>query len=195
LVSIDSEDPRRATEDELRISYLASAFAESQHTFDRWLIPIQSNDVDLELLLSSATSDDDDDDDEDYDDDDDDFIISDYSNSTSALRARSKSNAASTTTTIKTRKSLTPFRPIKRFGRLLQRSWRQNIRNHRVNTFRLVASGGTAYLFTNIFQSIKKGGFFTSKSVADRVALLSFSVINMRSVLLHDELLVDSLID
>lgn len=69
-------------------------------------------------------------------------------------------------------------RVMKRFGRLLLRSWRQNIRNHRVNAFRLFASGGNAYLFTRIFHSIKKG-CCTAKSVADRVALLSFSVINM----------------
>ncbi len=74
-----------------------------------------------------------------------------------------------------------PFRTIRRFGRLLQRSWRQNIRNHRVNIFRLVASCGNAFLFTRIFHSIKKG-VFSAKSVADRVALLSFGVINMRYV-------------
>jgi ABC-type multidrug transport system ATPase subunit len=73
------------------------------------------------------------------------------------------------------------FRPIRRFGQLLLRSWRQNIRNHRVNVFRLFASCGNAYLFTRIFHSIKKG-VFSAKSVADRVALLSFSVINMRYV-------------
>jgi len=70
------------------------------------------------------------------------------------------------------------FRAIKVFGRLLLRSWRQNIRNNRVNAFRLFASGGNAYLFTRIFHSIKKGSC-TARSVADRVALLSFSVINM----------------
>ncbi len=78
-------------------------------------------------------------------------------------------------------KKTQPFRTIRRFGRLLQRSWRQNIRNHRVNVFRLVASCGNAFLFTRIFHSIKKG-VFSAKSVADRVALLSFGVINMRYV-------------
>jgi ABC-type multidrug transport system ATPase subunit len=148
LVSIDSEDAREASEDELRISRLAALFAESQHVFDKWLVPIQSEDIDLELFLENAESSDDD-----------------------------------------TTREIGPFqmkkgnlfnlRPIKRFGRLLLRSWRQNIRNHRINAFRLVASAGTAFLFTGIFQSIKKG-FFTPKSVADRIALLSFSVINMR---------------
>jgi ABC-type multidrug transport system ATPase subunit len=74
------------------------------------------------------------------------------------------------------------FRPLRRFGQLLRRSWRQNIRNHRTNSFRLFVSCGNAYLFSRIFHSIKKG-IFTAKSVADRVALLSFSVINMRYVL------------
>ena len=79
-------------------------------------------------------------------------------------------------------KSITrPFRTLRRFGRLLQRSWRQNIRNHRVNVFRLFASCGNAFLFSRIFHSIKKG-VFSAKSVADRVALLSFGVINMRYV-------------
>ena len=73
------------------------------------------------------------------------------------------------------------FHTVRRFGRLLLRSWRQNIRNHRVNVFRLFASCGNAFLFTKIFHSIKKGAF-TAKSVADRVALLSFAVINMRYV-------------
>ena len=68
---------------------------------------------------------------------------------------------------------------LRRLGSLLLRSWRQNIRNHRVNLFRFWASIGNAVLFTRIFHSIKKG-IFTAKSVADRVALLSFSVINMR---------------
>lgn len=74
-----------------------------------------------------------------------------------------------------------PFRTVRRFGRLLLRSWRQNIRNHRVNIFRLIASCGNAFLFSRIFHSIKKG-VFSAKSVADRVALLSFGVINMRYV-------------
>jgi len=77
-----------------------------------------------------------------------------------------------------TKPSKKSFRTIKIFGRLLLRSWRQNIRNNRVNAFRLFASGGNAYLFTRIFHSIKKGSC-TARSVADRVALLSFSVINM----------------
>ncbi|KAL3921614.1 MAG: hypothetical protein SGARI_006638, partial [Bacillariaceae sp.] len=48
LVSIDSEDAREASEDELRISFLAAAFAEKQHTFDKWVIPVQKEEVDLE---------------------------------------------------------------------------------------------------------------------------------------------------
>jgi ABC-type multidrug transport system ATPase subunit len=147
LVSVDSEDPREASEDEVRISFLAAAFVEKQHTFEKWVIAVQSDEVDMDYVLEHALSRDEE--------------------ATTALTTRPK------------KRSLLTLRPIKRFGRLLLRSWRQNIRNHRVNIYRLFASGGTAYLFTNIFQSIKKG-FFTSKSVADRVALLSFSVINMR---------------
>jgi ABC-type multidrug transport system ATPase subunit len=148
LVSIDSEDAREASEDELRISFLAAAFAEKQHTFEKWVIPVQSEQVDLESVLAKAVS-------------------------------RDVDVATLLTASLQKEKlQLAPLRPLKRFVRLLLRSWRQNIRNNRVNFYRLIASGGTAYLFTNIFQSIKKG-YFTSKSVADRVALLSFSVINM----------------
>jgi hypothetical protein len=42
----------------------------------------------------------------------------------------------------------------------------------------LAVSAGNAFLFTNIFKSIKKG-VFTEKSVADRTALLTFGIINM----------------
>ena len=150
LVSIDSEDPRKATEDELRISSLAAAFLERQQTLDRWVLPDQTQDDNMGLEPEVE---------EEYDDN--------SSGKAREIKHRKKREIA-----------LFNFRPIKRFGRLLLRSWRQNIRNHHVNAFRLVASTGVAYLFTNIFQTIKKD-FFTSKSVADRVALLSFSVINM----------------
>jgi hypothetical protein len=70
------------------------------------------------------------------------------------------------------------FRFFQRFRRLLMRSWKQNIRNNRVNLMRLVGSVGNAVLFTHIFKSIKKG-VFTAKSVADRTALLTFGIINM----------------
>jgi ABC-type multidrug transport system ATPase subunit len=71
-----------------------------------------------------------------------------------------------------------PFRGIRRFGGLLLRSWRQNIRNHRINLLRLCASIGNAYLFSTIFKTIQKDKF-TPNSVADRTALLTFGVINM----------------
>jgi ABC-type multidrug transport system ATPase subunit len=147
LVSVDSEDPREASEDEIRISFLASEFVEKQHTFEKWVIGVQSDEVDMDFVLKNAL-------------------------------ARDE-EVVSAVTTITRKKHTLMFRPIQRFGRLLLRSWRQNIRNHRVNISRLIASCGTAYFFANIFQSIKKG-FFTPRSVADRVALLSFSVINMR---------------
>lgn len=155
LVSIDSEDPREASEDELRIARLAASFAENQRALQKkWFIPLQSSgndDGDIEVVLKNAA----------LSGDDDGWIES----STTPDSSVSK-------------KQLMHFRGVKRFGRLLLRSWRQNIRNHRVNCFRLTASVGNAYLFTRIFGSIKKG-LFTSKSVADRVALLSYSVINM----------------
>eukprot|EP00536_Pseudo-nitzschia_multiseries_P010652 jgi/Psemu1/326112/estExt_fgenesh1_pg.C_3330013 len=137
LVSIDSEDPRQANEDQLRVSRLASSFAESQECFES-------------------------------------YSASKLNSKNSAIETIDVKGIPSSSHATKSE----PFRTIKRFGRLLLRSWRQNIRNHRVNLFRLFASGGNAYLFTRIFHSIKKG-HFTAKSVADRVALLSFGVINM----------------
>lgn len=71
-----------------------------------------------------------------------------------------------------------PFRAIRRFGALFKRSWRQNFRYTFLNVFRLGVSTGTALLLAQIFPSVTKGGA-QPKSVADRVALLSFGVINM----------------
>mmetsp|Transcript_30578 Transcript_30578/g.35649 ORF Transcript_30578/g.35649 Transcript_30578/m.35649 type:complete len:715 (-) Transcript_30578:157-2301(-) len=65
-----------------------------------------------------------------------------------------------------------------RLSALLLRSLRQNFRDLKVNIFRGVASFGLAGLFSEIFSGVKKGKSL-SKSVADRVALLSYGVINM----------------
>ena len=131
LVSVDSEDPRAAGEDEARIMKLSSAFAERQNGNVIQIAHVFPTTNDERLAL----------------------------------------------------KELQP-RPLglrhvgKRFGRLLLRSWRQNTRNYRVNILRLFVSVGNAFLFTNVFKSVKKG-IFTAKSVADRTALLTFGVINM----------------
>lgn len=129
LVSIDSEDPRAAGEDEARIMKLASAFAENQDSVIKPKIPENAIEIDQESIRL-----------------------------VSGKRRRG-------------------FR-LQRFARLLMRSWRQNIRNHRVNLLRLFVSAGNAYLFTNVFKSIQKG-MFTAKSVADRTALLTFGIVNM----------------
>jgi len=71
-----------------------------------------------------------------------------------------------------------PFRPIRRLGALFLRSWRQNFRSTALNIFRLGTSMGTALLLSQIFPSVSKG-IAQPKSVVDRVALLSFGVINM----------------
>jgi ABC-type multidrug transport system ATPase subunit len=150
LVSIDSEDPCQASADELRISRLAASFKETQNTFDRKCVVPFEADCHTDVDVEAAMN------------DDDGWIES----------------GTTPHSSVSKKKHLTHFRGLERFGRLLLRSWRQNSRNHQVNLFRLVASAGNAYLFTRIFRSIKKG-YFTTKSVADRVALLSFSVINM----------------
>ena len=89
--------------------------------------------------------------------------------------AKSKVEEASV---IRFNRRLNPIDRIQRFGHLLLRSWRQNIRNHRVNFIRLIGSAGNALLFSTIFKTVKKGEF-SAKSVGDRVAMLTFGVINM----------------
>ena len=67
---------------------------------------------------------------------------------------------------------------VRRFVNLFVRSWRQNVRDTRLNITRLIASIGQSFLFAQIFKTVKKGAP-TAKSVADRIALLSYGVINM----------------
>ena len=62
---------------------------------------------------------------------------------------------------------------VRRFGALLRRSWRQNIRNTRIIILRLGASVLQAVLFASIFTSVRDGKSMT-KSIADRVALLTY---------------------
>jgi len=77
--------------------------------------------------------------------------------------------------------SIHPVRWARRSMALLQRSWRQNIRNNKINALRMLAAVGNSFLFSQIFATVKKG-VPTAKSIADRVALLSFGVINMSMV-------------
>ena len=76
----------------------------------------------------------------------------------------------------------TKFRSLvstpKRFAALLLRSWRQNIRNTKVIIIRLAAVIVQAFLFASIFKSVGRGKS-VPKSVADRVALLTYGVINL----------------
>lgn len=74
-----------------------------------------------------------------------------------------------------------PFQWMRRFGALLLRSWRQNIRNNWVNGLRLGTSIGQAILLSEIFCTVRKG-VPTAKSIADRTALLSFGAIQMSMV-------------
>jgi ABC-type multidrug transport system permease subunit len=67
---------------------------------------------------------------------------------------------------------------IKRFTLLLLRSWRQNIRNKKVILVRLCAVTVQAYLFSTIFASVQNGKSIP-KSLADRIALLTYGVINL----------------
>ncbi|KAL3800892.1 hypothetical protein ACHAW5_002043 [Stephanodiscus triporus] len=66
----------------------------------------------------------------------------------------------------------------KRFAVLLLRSWRQNVRNTKVIMIRLAAVMVQAFLFASIFKSVGRGKS-VPKSIADRVALLTYGVINL----------------
>ena len=68
--------------------------------------------------------------------------------------------------------------PIRRFGALLLRSWRQNVRNTHYNLARFFACLGCSGLFSQIFKSVRDDVPY-ARSIADRTALLSFGVINM----------------
>mmetsp|Transcript_7863 Transcript_7863/g.12998 ORF Transcript_7863/g.12998 Transcript_7863/m.12998 type:complete len:728 (-) Transcript_7863:8-2191(-) len=69
-------------------------------------------------------------------------------------------------------------RTLQRFGALFQRSLRQNIRNTRVLILRLGAAVLQAKLFASIFKSVRHDKSLT-KSIADRVALLTYGCINL----------------
>jgi ABC-type multidrug transport system ATPase subunit len=69
-------------------------------------------------------------------------------------------------------------RMLHRFGALFQRSMRQNVRNTRVLMLRLGAAVMQAKLFATIFKSVRHDKSLT-RSIADRVALLSYGVINL----------------
>jgi ABC-2 type transporter len=176
LVSIDSEDPYVAATDDERITQLAAAFIihQKQQQQHQQRTPAQSDSSEskkkpsmvsllteksskMDMTASKSTT-----------------TTTASSSSSSSLTTRGTSNSSGT----RPRRSRKKFRLLQRFGYLLHRAWRQNVRNHRINALRLVASIGNALLFSKIFGSIQKG-FVSAKSVADRTALLSFGVINM----------------
>jgi ABC-2 type transporter len=75
---------------------------------------------------------------------------------------------------------------LERFRRLLLRSWRQNIRDHKLNAVRLVVSIGNAFLFGNVFKvpfpvlGVNDDvHYYNAKTIPDRTGLLAMGVINM----------------
>jgi len=76
------------------------------------------------------------------------------------------------------RKICSISRMMHRFGALFQRSLRQNVRNTRVLLLRLGAALLQAKLFASIFKSVRHDKSLT-KSIADRVALLTYGCINL----------------
>ena len=66
--------------------------------------------------------------------------------------------------------------PLRRFGLLLRRAWRQNVRDAWANGLRLGVSLGLALVFGEIYGCV---GEPSAETVAERVAVLSFGAINM----------------
>ena len=93
----------------------------------------------------------------------------------STVMSTAKTKSLSTSLRTKPRNILNA---INRFGALLLRSLRQNVRNGRIIMLRLSASVVQAGLFASIFTSVRDDKSLT-RSIADRVALLTFGVINM----------------
>lgn len=74
--------------------------------------------------------------------------------------------------------------PFRIFCCLVSRSWRQNLRETQVNVLRTISSGGLAYFFSILFKDsigppprTKNDGKLNAESLADRTALLSYSVL------------------
>lgn len=91
-------------------------------------------------------------------------------------------DGASTTRNLIQRYKIHLLHRLQRFTALLVRSWKQNIRDYKLNLFRLFASIGQALFFAQKYRSVRRGFPPTAKSIADRTALLSFGVINMSMV-------------
>lgn len=68
---------------------------------------------------------------------------------------------------------------ILQLGALLKRSIRQNTRNIQLNLLRLVLHVGNGLLLSGIFPTVSRGSIPLVNSIADRVALLSFSAVNL----------------
>ena len=166
LVSIDTEDTYIAAKDEARIDRLVGAY--NVHTIIEE--SNKENERRKDRRKQKETS----------------------SSITALLKEKKDSSSSSGTdpeeegptvppTAVIKRMRKRKYKPLRRFGYLLRRSIRQNIRNHRVNLLRLIASIGNAYLFSSIFATVKGegNGGFSAKSVADRTAMLTFGIINM----------------
>jgi hypothetical protein len=91
-------------------------------------------------------------------------------------------DGASTASNLIQRSKIHLLHLVQRFTALLVRSWKQNIRDCKLNLFRLFASIGQALFFAQKYRSVRRGFPPTAKSIADRTALLSFGVINMSMV-------------
>lgn len=147
------EDPVQAIADEARIKLLHHRFLESCATDDAWSSPDVRDKAVITIQQSPTTA-----------------QISDTRKilggrlSSVSLFLRAKLSGV--------------VNACDRFALLLLRSWRQNIRNTNIILLRLGASIVQAALFATIFKSVRHDKPIP-KSIADRVALLTYGVINM----------------
>jgi len=150
LVTIDTDDPAQGLIDETRINWLHHQFLHSCITDNIWPSP-SSEERDI-IKHQTHTN-------------------RDITNSGTDGRFPSLSS-------LLRNKLRGVANTANRFGALLLRSWRQNVRDTNTILLRLGASVLQAGLFASIFPSVRDGKSLP-KSIADRVALLSFGVINM----------------
>lgn len=148
LVTIDTDDPVQAIADKARIDLLHHQFLQTC-TSDKTTSSYTNNRVTKQQTTQTEKS------------------------MTRVIKQRSRSVSTLVRTKIRSLSNA-----INRFGALLLRSWKQNIRNGRIIVLRLAASVVQAGLFASIFPSVRDEKSLT-KSIADRVALLTYGVINM----------------
>ena len=163
LVSIHTENTTQAALDEERIRHLYNTFHQHQQkllspsTKKRIITMLKQNRINVSYVSSLAT------------------------NNVNVANTTEHDDHTRQDRLITTLTQLPLIRSIRRILALFRRSWRQNIRDVKMNLNRLCVSVGNAFLLAGVFPSVQKGSQHRPliNSIADRVALLSFGAINL----------------